>query len=106
MKKWQAIRIGLGMALSVWTGCAATVGTHGGIYVPKDAAAQCVDQCRNAGMLLNSMVVMANTVGCVCSPANAPATACNAAGAAGGVAAIMEEEQQHHSAAAHASVAH
>lgn len=87
------------------TGCAARVGTSGAVYVPKDSAAQCAAQCQSTGMVLSSMVVMANNVGCVCSPAGAQATACpNAAtgGAAGGLAALMmtqhdDEDQQRRS---------
>jgi hypothetical protein len=95
MKKWQLL--GIGLMLGMWTGCAAIVGTSSGVYVPKDSGARCVAQCQNTGMVLSSMVVMANNVGCVCAPVSAPATACSPAatsGAAGGLAALMMQEQQ------------
>lgn len=76
-------------------GCAATVGTSGSIYVPKDAAATCSAHCHEIGLALNSVVIMANNVGCVCSAAS-PATADAATG--GGIAAfIMDEEQRRQS---------
>jgi hypothetical protein len=75
-------------------GCAATVGTGGGVYVPKDAAASCASSCQEIGLGLDSVVIMANNVGCVCSAA--PRTAENGAQAGGGMAALLMRQQQQH----------
>ena len=77
-------------------GCAATVGTTGSVYVPKDAAATCSSHCNEIGLTLNSVVIMANNVGCVCSAAPPPtANGATANGAtAGGMAALMMAEEQ------------
>ena len=82
-------------------GCAATVGTTGSVYVPKDAAATCSTHCNEIGLTLNSVVIMANNVGCVCSAAPPPTTSgatangATANGAtAGGMAALMMAEEQ------------
>ncbi|HEV7556028.1 MAG TPA: hypothetical protein VGO00_11260 [Kofleriaceae bacterium] len=89
-------------------GCAATVGTTGSFYVPKDAAATCASHCNTVGLALDSVVIMANNVGCVCSasapapapapgpgPAPAPASSVRAstAGAAGMAALMMQARE-------------
>jgi hypothetical protein len=78
-------------------GCPATVGTNGAIYVPKDAAATCASHCNEIGLALNSVVIMASNVGCVCSAApGAPGGGVSG----GGMAALLMAEQQRRSAAA------
>src|SRR4051812_39243714 len=87
--------------------CPATVGTYGAIYVPRDAAVTCSAHCASIGLPLGSVVIMANSVGCVCnaapplagSPPGALPTADNAqaAASAGGMAALMLEKQRHQS---------
>ncbi len=77
------------LALCV-AGCAATVGTTGVAYVPKDAAATCTTYCTDVGMTLTSVVIMANNVGCVCGVNNAaPGTSA----AAGGMATLLMAQQ-------------
>ena len=77
--------------------CAATVGTGGAIYVPKDAAATCASHCQEIGLSLNSVVIMASNVGCVCSAAPNPP---GGAASGGGMAALLMAEQQRHDASA------
>jgi hypothetical protein len=78
--------------------CAATVGSGGMIYVPKDAAATCSGHCNEIGLALNSVVIMANNVGCVCSVA---AAAPGGAASGGGMAALlMQAEQRRQSSSA------
>lgn len=78
-------------------GCPATVGTDAAIYVPKDAAATCTSHCNEIGLALNSVVIMANNVGCVCSAApGGPGGAVSG----GGMAALLMAQQQRRSAAA------
>jgi len=79
-------------------GCAATVGTSGAIYVPKDAAATCSAHCNEIGLALNSVVIMANNVGCVCSAAS---PAAGNAAAAGGMAALMMDAEQRRQSSNH-----
>jgi hypothetical protein len=100
---WIVVSVGTMTKAIIWlfmlsaTGCAATVGTSGAIYVPRDAAATCAAHCHEVGLALSSVVIMANNVGCVCSAA---ATADNGA-AAGGLAALMMQQQQHQASQAH-----
>lgn len=75
-------------------GCAATVGTGGGVYVPPTAATTCHAQCQSIGLDLGAVVVMANNVGCVCQPRAAAASAQKSSAVAGGMAALMEQQQQ------------
>jgi outer membrane lipoprotein SlyB len=83
----------LGVALAAG-GCAATVGTSGSTYVPKDAAATCSAHCGDMGLQLSSVVVMANNVGCVCSVAGpaAPGGPAPGGSAAADMAALMLQE--------------
>ncbi|HMG20602.1 MAG TPA: hypothetical protein VK607_04765 [Kofleriaceae bacterium] len=77
------------------SGCAATVGTGGAFYVPKDAASTCSSHCSEIGLGLNSVVIMANNVGCVCSPA---AGAPGGGVSGGGMAALLMAEEQRQNA--------
>jgi hypothetical protein len=74
--------------------CAAAVGTEGGVYVPKDAASTCSTHCNEIGLALNSVVIMANNVGCVCSAA--PSAPGGGGVSGGGMAALLMAEQQRH----------
>ena len=94
------------VTLLVTLGCAAPVGTSGSVSAPRDSAPQCANICHDIGLALDSVVVMANNVGCVCavavpppSPGPAPGatTSTRAGGATGGMTAIMIA-QEHHSA--------
>jgi hypothetical protein len=84
-------------------GCVAPVGTSGATSAPRDSAPQCASICHEIGLALDSVVVMANNVGCVCAvsapppgpgPSPAPAPTAHAGAAAGGMAAIMIQRQQ------------
>lgn len=73
----------------VAAGCAAPVGLRNA-SLPRDAAGTCASHCQEIGLVLTSVVVMADNVGCVCSAASQP----SAPGAApGGMAAIMMMQQ-------------
>ena len=76
------------------TGCAATVGTDSGYYVPPTAAATCQAQCRSMTLELGAVVVMANNVGCVCQPKSSPTTSQSSAAVTGGMAALTQLQQQ------------
>jgi hypothetical protein len=78
----------------VLSACQASVGSN--VSVPHDAAATCGGQCAEVGLALDSVVIMANNVGCVCRPRGAPASSSNAGatGGAGGVVAVMLQQQQ------------
>jgi hypothetical protein len=97
-------------------GCPAPVGSRA--PVPSDSTAQCREYCQNIGLPLESVVIMASNVGCVCDarppmpmapmppgppsgapPAPPPTSSTGASSTAGGMAAVMmeeaEEQQQH-----------
>ena len=79
------------------------------VELQSDSAQQCVALCQQIGLPLQSVVIMANNVGCVCAAApppmmpGAPGGVSSADGASGGMAAIMIAEQER--AAAQASAA-
>jgi hypothetical protein len=83
--------------------CVAGVGSPMA-SVPFDAAGRCADYCGKMGMNLGAVVVMANNVGCVCTPMGHGSTASLASvegGAAGaGLVTLLAQEQQRQAAAA------
>jgi hypothetical protein len=83
-------------------GCGtATVGASRTTSIPKDAPATCSSYCRDMGLSLSAVVVMADNVGCVCAVPGAAGSAAPAAApvngspgaAAGGMAALMLQAQ-------------
>jgi hypothetical protein len=76
------------------TACTATVGTGGGVSIPPDAATTCANHCSSIGLSLDSVVVMANNVGCVCRRASSAARGTEGSAAGGMAALIVQEEQQ------------
>jgi hypothetical protein len=65
------------------------------VELPADSAATCQAQCGKVGLRMQSLVIMANYVGCVCAPADDVERPSAGAGAAGGgLAAIMVLQQQ------------
>lgn len=77
-------------------GCTATVGASGGVSVPHDAGNSCAEHCASIGMSLDSVVIMANNVGCVCRPTRGGGKTGSRDGASsgGGMAAIVVAQQQ------------
>ncbi len=75
-------------------GCTAPaqVGVGKRIELPKDSAATCTSLCEQIGLGLDSVVVMASNVGCVCRAPSAPGAP--AASSAGGMAAILIQEAE------------
>ena len=71
------------------TGCTAParVGVGRGVEIPRDSAGKCESLCSSIGLTLDSVVVMASDVGCVCRAAPAPGA--SPAATAGGMAAIL-----------------
>jgi hypothetical protein len=64
------------------------------VELPADSAATCQAQCGKVGLRMQSLVIMANYVGCVCAPADDVERPSASAGAAGGgLAAIMVLQQ-------------
>jgi hypothetical protein len=89
----------------VVSGCAAHVGVGGLASLPSDSASNCAAQCKTIGLPLESVVIMANQVGCVCrTTSGAPGSAAPNAGkeptsqgaSAAGMAAILvlQDQQQ------------
>jgi hypothetical protein len=81
------------LLLAASSGCTAAVGTAGMTSVPRDAASTCATHCSSIGMSLDSVVIMANNVGCVCRGGRS-AAASDGATTAGGMAALIVAEQQ------------
>ena len=101
MKTLSSSLLALILVLAFTAACTAPVGSARS--VPPDAAGQCASQCGEVGMALDSVVIMANNVGCVCrGRSGAPAGAAAPAGASagGGMAAIMIAMQQQQQPAA------
>jgi hypothetical protein len=94
------IRLAFTILLAAGCSQTATVGTSRWVTTPKDSATKCTSICRDLGLGLDAVVVMASTVGCVCTaPAAAPAaptTSARRSTTAGGLAALMiqAEEQE------------
>jgi hypothetical protein len=79
-------------------GCprAATVGVENVDWLAEDSATKCQAQCGKVGLRMQSLVIMAGYVGCVCAPADDVERPSASAGAAGGgLAAIMVLQQAH-----------
>ncbi len=99
------MKIALAFLVMGLVACAANVGTSGVTYVPKDSASTCGGYCNEIGMQLSSVVIMANNVGCVCSPPvpppslppgaapPAPEPAAASTSAAAGMAALVVAEE-------------
>ena len=96
-------RFSLSMVLWLAACQPAPVGVRD-VEVPKDATPQCASLCTQIGLPLDSVVIMANNVGCVCragTPAPPASTAPPGAPAsAGGMAAIMIADEAARQAAA------
>jgi hypothetical protein len=73
MNRRAAAGVTFGIA-ALLIGC-ATVGTNPLVRVPKDSAARCTSLCAEMGLSLDSVVVMASNVGCVCVPTKPAASA-------------------------------
>ena len=61
------------------------------VELPRDSTPQCGALCAQIGLPLDSVVIMANNVGCVCRAVPPPASTAppGASASAGGMAAIM-----------------
>lgn len=87
--------LGLAVVALLAASCATPVGAGPFGHVPFDAPATCSDQCSKMGLTLGAVVVMAGTVGCVCTPAHGGSSAAEVAPAtAGGMVAILIQQQQ------------
>lgn len=74
--------------------CSAPVG-RGGLHLPKDAPATCAEQCESMGMGLDSVVIMAGNVGCVCrAQKSVAAGSLDGSGAAGMAALLVQSRNQ------------
>lgn len=83
---WKSVALIVGLCSAA---CAASVGTTGAVYVPKDAATTCGGYCQEIGLSLDAVVIMANNVGCVCGKTQgAPGSS------AGGMAALLMQQEE------------
>ena len=92
MKRWLVC-----LVVVVVVGCAkpARVGIREHSNLSTDSSQQCAALCEHIGLSLDSVVIMAAEVGCVCRAASPPATITPPAASAstGGMAAIMLARQ-------------
>lgn len=84
-------------ALALFAAGCTTVSPVGTLRsVEKDTAQQCEGHCQSIGMRLSAVVIIRNSTGCVCEPANAGRKIGRQGAAVGGAAAVqmIEEEQR------------
>ncbi|SEM63594.1 hypothetical protein SAMN05444354_12022 [Stigmatella aurantiaca] len=73
------------------TGCTTHRATN--LSLPKERATECAANCESLDMKLSAMVVISNSVGCVCEPKDAsPQTETRRTAAATASGAILAEE--------------
>jgi hypothetical protein len=72
----------------------AVVGASSLIHVPKDSATTCANFCADMGMTLGQVVVVANSVGCVCNVSRATASEANGGAAVAAAVGAMAADQQ------------
>ena len=83
----------LAALLAVVSGCVAGVGSPMA-SVPFDTAGRCSEYCSKIGMGLGAVVVMANNIGCVCTPLGRPGSAAIEGGpAAAGMVTLLAQQQ-------------
>lgn len=83
--------LGVGFLLAlVACGSSAPIGVETR-ELNRESANVCASQCGQIGLVLDSVVVMASRVGCVCRamPPATPSSSAGGASAAGGVTAVM-----------------
>lgn len=78
-------------------GCQAPVGST--VPIARDSASSCAAMCGSIGLPLESVVIMANNVGCVCRAASpsAPGQVNQGATSSGGMAAVLMQQQEEES---------
>jgi hypothetical protein len=83
--------VGLGALALFSMNCTAPVGS--GLAVPPDAADTCANHCREIGMHLTAVAIMASNVGCICQHGGSKAEAPGGEASSAGMATIMLEEE-------------
>src|SRR5579859_5047864 len=96
------------MALYLTSVCACSVSPALTQNLDSARATECQKACPVLGMRLSAMVIIMNSVGCVCEPIQAPGAAVPVAGASaaaggGAIIAAAEAVQEQQAAAAAAS---
>jgi hypothetical protein len=78
----------------VATGCVTASPTYASL--PRERTNECVQACQKLGLHMTAVVVMGNSVGCVCEPegANTSTTQKGASAAAGGTVVLQQQQQQ------------
>lgn len=77
--RMRTLRLLLSIA-ALSSACATNKATH--LPLPKERATECRTHCDALEMKLAAVVVIANSVGCVCEPAGSEATSAAVTGAA------------------------
>jgi hypothetical protein len=91
----------LAVLATLASACVAGVGSPMA-SIPFDAAGRCAEYCSKMGFGLGAVVVMANNVGCVCTPMGHTASLASLEGgsAAAGLVTLLAQQQQQQAAAA------
>ncbi len=87
----------LAAGLSALAGCATTPAVSYGVKIDPDTRPSCESNCAQMGLKLSAVVLVRNSVGCVCTvqePKAAAATSGDAVAVAGGVLILEDETQQ------------
>jgi hypothetical protein len=83
----------LPLLVVLYGACTAPVGSS--INVPSNAASTCETHCRDIGLELSAVAIMANNVGCICERPKAPAaTGQRGESVTAGMATIMLQQAE------------
>lgn len=75
-------------------GCSAASPLSSGSNLPRERTDECVQACTSLGLQMSAVVVIANSVGCVCEPGTKSGASSKAIGAAGGLLVLASQRQQ------------
>ena len=91
------------VSLAVLAACTVRQAVNSGVAIPRERRTECEANCGSLGMRLGSVVLIMDSVGCVCVPADAPPSTADSASAVSGGAliAVTAEEEARHNNQAH-----
>ena len=87
----RTIFVTFGITSLLVAGCAAASPLQGPYTLPNNVAKDCRSLCQEADLQMSSVVVMANSVGCVCVPPGTTARNDGEAAAAGAITVALHD---------------
>ena len=75
-------------------GCSAASPLSSSFDLPRERTDECVQACTSLGLQMSAVVVIANSVGCVCEPGTKSAASNKAIAAAGGLVVLASQRRQ------------